>query len=366
MPQMRCKCQHILSYRTEDAGKVVECPVCSARVRLRAVHVAPAPAPPVLAEAEEDLEKAAPGDELRLQDDLPAKPSGARPEAAPTAEPMDEYALSAPAPRTPAPWWTDPPAAVQAAQAELSGKDSPMAGRSFWQELPGAFRYPLGEDGIVALVMGMVFIVVGHYVVYFASFLPIVCVLAPVIIYGTLAGYLTGYAMSVAESSARGGVAPPSLPQIGDYEEAVWHPLRFVVTLGALTVGPYLLYDSWVRDANRWIGWALLLPGLSYLPMGLLRVSLDDSINGLNPVPGVRAIGKVRREYLFIWGLVMLVAMLEVIGGWAMGSCLRAFLAGFVGFVLQQGISFYLLFVAARLVGLLYCTSRGRLDWPVE
>ncbi len=365
MPQMRCRCQHIFSYRIEDAGKVVKCPACSAQVRLRAVHVAPTPAPPVLAGAEEDLEKAAPGHELRLQDDLPARPAAALHEAAPAAEPEEEYVLSTPTPHKPEPWWTSTPTAVQAAPAGLSAKGSARAEGSFWQALPGAFRYPLGEDGIVALVMGMIFIVVGHYAAYFASFLPIVCVLVPVIIYGILAGYFAGYAMSAVESSARGEAAPPNLPQIGDYEDAVLRPLRFVVTLGALTVGPYLLYDSWVRDANRWIGWALLLPGLSYLPMGLLRVSLDDSINGLNPVPGVRAIGKVQREYLFIWGLVMLVAMLEVIGGWAMRNYLRAFPAGFVGFILQQAVSFYLLFVAARLMGLLYSTSRDRLNWPV-
>ena len=148
----------------------------------------------------------------------------------------------------------------------------------------------------------MILIIVGRYTVYFALFLPIIGLLAQVAVYAILVGYFTGYAMSVVESSAQGGAEPPGMPQIGDYEDTVLWPLRFVVTLGALTIGPYYLYDTWVRDTNFWIGWALLLPGLSYLPMGLLRVSLDNSINGLNPVPGVRAIVKVKREYLVIWG----------------------------------------------------------------
>ena len=364
MPQIRCKCQRILSYRIEQAGKVVKCPGCSALIRLPVAPVAPTPAPPVPAAAEGAPEKAAPGQELRLEDDLPARPSAALGEPAPAVQPEREYALSAPAPRAPAPSWTDTPTAAQAAPAALSARDSAAAEGSFWRELPGAFLYPFDEDGIVALVIGMALIIVGHYVARFTSFIPFIGLLAQVVVYGVLVGYFTGYAISLVASSARGEAEPPGLPQIGDYEEAVLQPLRFVALLGALTVGPYFLYDSWVRDPDRWIGWALLLPGLSYLPMGLLRVSLDDSISGLNPVPGVRAIAKVGRKYLFIWGLVMFVAALEVLGAWAMRYYLRTFFAGFVGFVLQQTVAFYLLFVVARLTGLLYSTSRGRLNWP--
>jgi hypothetical protein len=355
-----------LSYRIEQAGKVVKCPACSTLVQLPAVPVAPTSGPPAVAAAEGDLEKASPGHELQLEDDLPARPSAVPREPAPAAAPEREYALSAPMSRAPAPPRTDTSTAAQAAPADLPAKDSAMAEGSFWQALRGAFRYPLEEDGIVALAIGMMLIIVGHYVAYFASFLPIVSLLVPFVVYAVLAGYFTGYAMSLVESSARGEAEPPNLPRIDEYEDAVLRPLRIVVTLGALTVGPYFLYDTWVRDPDFWIGWVLLLPGLSYLPMGLLRVSLDNSISGLNPVPGVRAIKKVQREYLVIWGLVMLVAVLEVIGGWAMRNYLHAFVAGFVGFVLQQTIAFYLLFVAARLTGLLYFTSRDRLNRPAR
>jgi len=207
----------------------------------------------------------------------------------------------------------------------------------------------------------MILIVVGHYTVYFASFIPVIGELTQVVVYGILAAYFTGYAMSLIESSTQGAAEPPDLPQLSEFQEAIRDPLVFVAPLGTLTVGPYLLYISWLGDPNRWIGRALLLPGLSYLPMGLLCVSLDSSIKGFNPVSGVRAIAKVPREYLVIWGMVMFVTALEAIGGWAMRRYLPGFVAGFVVFVLQQACSCYLLFVAARLTGLLYHTTRSRL-----
>ena len=56
MPLMRCKCQRVLSYRIEQAGKVVKCPGCSALLQLPAAPVAPAAAPPLPAAAEGDRE----------------------------------------------------------------------------------------------------------------------------------------------------------------------------------------------------------------------------------------------------------------------------------------------------------------------
>ncbi len=342
MPQIQCKCRRILSYRIEQTGKVVACPGCSARIQL----------------------PAAPGQELRLQEDLPTAPSATARKPAPGAEPEQEYAVSEPALRAPAPPRTAIPA--RSMPEDTPAKASAAAKGSFWRELPGAFHYPLDDDGLVAMVVGLTFIIVGHVAIFFISFIPFIGLLLQVVVYGGLAGYFTGYAVSVVASSARGEANPPSLPRMGDYEDAVLRPLRVVMLLGALTVGPYFLYETWVRDANLWIGWALLLPGLSYLPMGLLRVSLDESISGLNPVPGVRAIGKVRREYLFIWGLVIFVTALEIIGGWVMRSCLHSFIASLGVFVLQQTVAFYLLFVAARLIGLLCFTSRDRLNWSAE
>ncbi len=364
MPQMRCKCQRILSYRVEQAGKVVKCPACSAPVQLPTASVAPTPEPPASAAAEREPEKAATELELQLEDNRPARASPGPCEPTPAAAPEEEYALSAAAPCAPAPPLTDTSTAAQAAPVGLSAEDSARVEGTFRQRLRGAFRYPLEEDGIVALAYGMMLIIVGHYVAYFASFLPIISLLVPVVIYAVLAGYFTGYATSVVKSSAQGEDAPPSLPQIGEYNEAILRPLFIVFTLGALTVGPYFLYQAWAPNPALWIGWMLLLPGLSYLPMGLLRTSLDNGIKGLNPAPGVRAIRKVPRDYLFIWGLVMFVAVLEVIGGWAMRSYVRAIVARFFGFVLQQAVAFYLLFVAARLMGLLYFTSRDRLNSP--
>jgi hypothetical protein len=291
---------------------------------------------------------------MRLQDEPPA------------AEPEHEYALSEPSPLAPAPPRSDVRLETRAGRKDFSKANPAAATGSFWQELPGAFLYPLGEDGLASMIVGLSFVIVGHVALYFILFVPIIGLLLQVLIYGALVGYFTGYAVSIVAASAQGDTSPPSLPRIDDYEDAVLRPLRFVVLLGALTVGPYYLYETWVRDANLWIGWVLLLPGLSYLPMGLLRVSLDESINGLNPVPGVRAIGRVRRQYLFIWGLVIFVTALEVIGGWVMRAYMHSFIVKLAGFIVQQTIAFYLLFVAARLIGLLYYTSRDRLNWAAE
>lgn len=286
MPQMRCKCQRILSYRVEQAGKVVKCPACSAPVQLPTASVAPTPEPPASAAAEREPEKAATELELQLEDNRPARASPGPCEPTPAAAPEEEYALSAAAPCAPAPPLTDTSTAAQAAPVGLSAEDSARVEGTFRQRLRGAFRYPLEEDGIVALAYGMMLIIVGHYVAYFASFLPIISLLVPVVIYAVLAGYFTGYATSVVKSSAQGEDAPPSLPQIGEYNEAILRPLFIVFTLGALTVGPYFLYQAWAPNPALWIGWMLLLPGLSYLPMGVPPHILGQRHQGPQPCAG--------------------------------------------------------------------------------
>jgi hypothetical protein len=242
-------------------------------------------------------------------------------------------------------------------EAETAAEPAP-SDRSFWEEFRGAFKYPFGLDGIAVLVFSAILMIVGHYMVFGASFIPILGQLVRAVVYGVLAVYFTGYAMSVVESSARGEGQPPDLPQMS---EAFTSPLVPVATLGVITVGPCLIFTLWVTDAYPWISWALLLPGLSYLPMGILCATLDNSIKGFNPMRGIRAIRKVPREYAVIWGMLMFVTALEAVGGWALRSYVHSFFLAFVPVVLQQAISCYVLLIAARLTGLLYYTTRSRL-----
>ena len=354
MPQVRCICKRILSYRAEHAGKIVQCPACSARVRLPAAPAVgsadssaggqspePAPSAPWPPAAVEQVgEKAALEGGLQLEDDLPTTRSAAwraaeaarkgessppaPAPAAPTA-PRTESAQAAPAgmvPPTPSVKAEGP--TLPKGEAETAAEPAP-SGSSFRQEFRGAFKYPLSIDGIAVLIFSAIMMIVGHYIVYAASFVPILGQLVLAVVYGVLAVYFTGYAMSVVESSARGDGQPPDLPQMG---EAFTSPLVPVATLGVITVGPCLIFTLWVTDAYPWISWALLLPGLSYLPMGILCATLDNSIKGFNPMRGIRAIGKVRREYAVIWGMLMFVTALQAVGGWAIHSYVRNFCMG--------------------------------------
>jgi hypothetical protein len=154
MPQIRCECKRLLSYRAELAGKIVKCPGCAAQIRLPpglpqekpagAGKPAAQPSPPVRPPpAMADRQARAPVEGAYLQPDpdagdiplagpVPTWESAARPDSpSPSAAPAAKADAPRPPPRT--------PVNVHGLQLELEEESIPLAGPvPTWETAPPA------------------------------------------------------------------------------------------------------------------------------------------------------------------------------------------------------------------------------------
>ena len=157
--------------------------------------------------------------------------------------------------------------------------------------MPGAFGFPLKGDGLIALIVGVIFLTAAHYLMFMAVFFPLLgIVLAGGIgIVGT--GYFAGYLMTIMERTAHGEKDAPGWPDLDDWQENVLKPFGFILALGILCIGPSVAYRHFAQhEPNEAITYALLAAGLFYMPMGMLCVALANDYAGLSPVPVIRAI----------------------------------------------------------------------------
>jgi hypothetical protein len=93
--------------------------------------------------------------------------------------------------------------------------------------------------------------------------------------------------------------------------------------------------------------------------MGMLCVALANDFAGLSPIRVIRGIFSVPGRYMAAWILVAISVGAQMLGATLIGLLPIPF----VGTLLQQTVSCYFLFVAARILGLLYYKSGPQLDW---
>jgi len=333
MPRVRCECKRVLSYRAELAGKVVKCPGCSAKIRLPEAAPTAPPAPDEAQELQLERNEA----EVPLAASVPTS-DGAAPSGfpLPPSEPLTNLS-------------------VRRSIAATRGRST--ATQDYWGALPGAFAFPLTGDGLIALIVGVLFLTAAQYVVLLVSFSFTGLILAiGVCAFST--GYFGGYLMTIIERTAHGEQDAPGWPDVTDWEENALKPFGCILVLGILGLGPYLAYRYFAHEPNMTIAYAILGAGLFYMPMGWLCVALVNDYAGLNPIPVFRAIRSVPGRYVIAWALVAFVVAARI-----QGRDLFAQLpVPILGAVLRETISCYFLFVAARILGLLYYKSGPQLD----
>jgi hypothetical protein len=338
MPQIRCQCKRVLSYRAEQAGKLVKCPGCSAKIRLPEA----APEMPPARAGKPAATSRAPDEQGELQLESPAA----------------DIPLAAPAPA----WESSAPSEVPLPQVAAGARVAPKPGaadQDYWRSLPGAFRYPLTADGIITLMVGVLVFTVGHYLMFIAAFFPLLGFIFVMGISIIGAGYLTGYLMTIVERTAHGEDEPPDWPDLTDWEETILKPFGFLLGLCIVGVGPSIAYRYLAHPPVEAVALAIFAAGLLYMPMGLLCVALANDYAGLNPIRVIRAIFSVPGRYFVAWLLVACCVAAELQGG----AWVSQIPVPFVGTVLQQIVSCYFLFVAMRILGLLYLKSSPQLDW---
>ncbi len=338
MPKIRCKCKRLLSFKPEQAGKLVKCPACFSTIRLPEVKAAqPSPSH----QGSRDLDK--------LLEERPASDEGGAAKSDTTVSSRNELKLQ---PVEPLPHRPTRPAREEPA-APRSQPSPQRTLISFWAALPGAFAYPLTLDGLAVLFAGVLFFSVARFLVSFLGFVPFIGWALAVLAHIMLTGYFTGYLMSIMETSARGELDPPDWPDLNDCHESVLKPFLFMLVLGGITIGPTLAYSHFANSPNDTVAFLILATGLFYFPMGMLCAALTNNLAGLSPLLVFRAVKAAPGRYVTAW-LLVIVAVAARLAGQTLLSALGI---PFVSYLLAMAVSFYFMFVAARIMGLLCHTS---------
>jgi hypothetical protein len=225
--------------------------------------------------------------------------------------------------------------------------------RSFFAQIPGAFVYPCKGMGFILLLTGAMFFwliklatisVFGTFTVLFAG------------------GYLAAYMLRIISHTADGGEELPDWPNFADFWEDIILPFFLIVGLNAFCFLPaiaYFLVTAYYDVFRPVICVALIVAGLFYLPMGLLGLGIFDSMAGMSPLRVLPAIPKTLGAYLVAWAILLAVGGLQV----AAEALLPLLRVPLLGPAIAGILSFYLLAVEMRVLGLLYRVYEKRLGW---
>jgi len=237
----------------------------------------------------------------------------------------------------------------------------PKERKTFFSVFPGAFAYPFKGNGIALMVGGCLFFTL-------VAFLQARAFLFAIIPFTLLGGYLFLYVQNLITTSAGGDENPPAWPDFTDWTEIIVAMLQwFGILLVCLGPGWFIFGKAFADHAltGQWpigtlvLAGALALMGLSYLPMALLGVAMADSLAGLNPLLVIPSIFRVPAEYLVTCCVIAAVFIVQVVSEIALEFVPIPVLPSLVSWF----ITLYFLFVGARLLGLLYLTSKDRLKW---
>jgi len=226
----------------------------------------------------------------------------------------------------------------------------------------GVFLYPISASGGVHLGVFVILPLIFSFVVgKLGSFL------APILGYGTgyvmafltvpfyivFYSYVVYYITDCVIDSSKGNFRAPDITvsdtvDAGDFVGKVF----LLVGCAAICFWPAAVYYI-LREEKGWAFWLLLAGGVFFFPMALLRGSLFDSYDALNPIS---IIGSIASAFLAYCGLVLLFCLLS----------------GFIGLVLPRlpvwgivavAVRFYLVFVLAHILGWFYWWHKDKLDW---
>lgn len=218
-------------------------------------------------------------------------------------------------------------------------------------ELRTAFSYPFADGGWMALVAGALMGGIGLFVLRFGIFMLVLVI--PLFL--AMVGYLWTWLLQIVSSTAYGEDSLPDWPDFTSVRDSALRALvLFLLVLLCLTpaIGAWYLG---LRTRPALLGAFLL--GCCYFPMGMLTLSMAESLAALNPLIVIPSIFKVGRGYLLAIAALVGVMVVRLLVQTALGHIplLGAFVLG--------GASLYFLVVQARIVGLLYRVYERDLGW---
>lgn len=144
-------------------------------------------------------------------------------------------------------------------------------------------------------------------------------------------GYIYATQFKIIFTTGNGYADAPEFPDFEDLFENVLIPLLKVILVSIISFLPYFLY-IWQTDfPESSIQLLLLALAFCYMPLGLMIVAMDETMQLFNPVVLVNAIRSAGWAYIVMvlayGGLSVLTSMLEeaFAGSWILGSALGAY-----------------------------------------
>jgi hypothetical protein len=257
-------------------------------------------------------------------------------------------------------------------------KDSSEASSSFFSQLPSVFAYPFVQGGAARFFIGVIFFsllsFISAYSVY-GLFLALF-----------IAGYICAWFIGIIHATVNGEDALAAWPEFSDFWSDIVSPYFLVIGATLLCRLPALaafagflilegesIYDLFffiqALISPFAIGYAFLpwygavtvisleILGALYFPMAVLAVAMFGTLGAVNPRMVLGSIAKVPGPYAIVCFLffVMTISALLCKLIFAFIPLLGAFFA--------YSLTFYLMVVQARILGLIYRTSQKQLAW---
>ena len=177
--------------------------------------------------------------------------------------------------------------------------------------------------------------------------------------------YAGWYLVECIYDSAKGGTRAPDFAMVSLRE--MWSRVSSLLIVCIVYQMPLMLYkimiDGFEVTGTQWqiIFWVLAAWALIFMPIGILRMVVDDSISAVNPLGLLASIFRVFPQYMFLLLVVAAAAALIWLAGpdAEQRQTLRPLPIEMVGLL----IATYGAFVAGHVLGRFYWRNRERLDW---
>lgn len=222
----------------------------------------------------------------------------------------------------------------------------------FMETLPGAFSFPLKGGGPLMLGIGAVFITVTLFFSHFAF-------LVGILGYVFVGGFLSSFMMRIVSQTADGETDFPDWPDFSDWWDDILGPIFQMIAVALVSYFPVILYLVLARPSDGpsfLTAGGLVFLGALYQPMALIAMSIFRSAKALSPLHILPAISMVPLDYAIACGGLLLIFVVKAVFAWV------SFIP-VVGTLLGNLVMLYLLTVEMRLLGLLYYSNRGKLNW---
>ncbi len=239
----------------------------------------------------------------------------------------------------------------------------PMAVKSFYARLPGAFVYPFRGIGLLILVCATI------------AFLALDFVSGGIFtIFATMAvyGFVFLFMQNIIHTTTSDENEPLSFPEASGLFGAFFELAGTIVASYGLAIGLLVAKIFFQVDISGMVISIAAVLGCLYFPMAFLAVAMNDSVMAANPMVVVPTILRMPLEYLVTSILLMCVFGVRFAGNVLSGVAgsvslstrdMSVLFMALGGQAVWAFVSVYLLTVSMRILGLLYLAKKDRFGW---